>query len=410
MSKRKARTPNGMNKRQRTQQLLDVLRRQTNLNRIVGSVAEKLGIDRKTSRQLTDALNKLDSKFDKKNWKQVEKLIEKIMLNELQWEIVDKLPTFQYPKISVLQKTRTAQATSMVLLDCKYQGENCIVKLMQGDIDKVELFIESIINIFMSAVIDDDYNQYISAPDIITMGMLKGLNIEPSESMSYSTKKKKKKQPTDRLVLVQEKIRGKEFYKLQDGAIIRMAMIQLCKGLAILQEKYNFAHRDFHGGNVMYDEEINKVYIIDFGYSCFSISDTAGGSVQALDGGYGYDQLKSYKSHIPCLNRSHDLCILILSLLTSKVNQSIPWLYDLGIDICNGYRNKPLENFKGFLRMHKSVEQRYPDFTFDQSLFHPWYLYELFHIDIGMTPNVILKRIERVSESNMGRGVPVFKF
>lgn len=398
-------------KRQRTMQLLDVLRNETNLNTIVTRVTEKMGIVRDRASKMLQALNTLDMKFNKPNWKNVEKILEQATLTEIEWEIVNKLEKSNEAKVIIDQNTRVAQATSKVLLDCTYQGDDCVVKVMETSIDKVDLFIESIINIFMSAVIDDEFNKFISSPDIITMGITDGLILGNARSM-YSYSKKVKKINTQQLILIQEKIQGMEFSKITDGRMLRKAIMTLCKGMKILQEKYNFAHRDFHSSNVMYDLDEDLVYIIDFGYSCFSIAGTTKGSIQAWKGGYGYDQTKiDYKAHIPCINRSHDLCVLILSLLTNPTNRSIPWLYQLGIEISALYKIKYQNKTPtdGWVGMDEDIKDSFPAYSFDSDIIHYWYLYEMFEIDINMGPDVILKRLEGVTKKFMGAGTPVYK-
>lgn len=389
-------------------QLLDVMR-ETNLDRIVNRVTEKMGINRTEASKMLQALNTLDMKFNKANWKNVEKILERAMLTEIEWEIVNKLEKSNEAKVIIDQNTRVAQATSKVLLDCTYQGDDCVVKVMETSIDKVDLFIESIINIFMSAAIDDDFNRYISSPDIITMGITDGLILGNARSM-YSYSKKVKKINTKQLILIQEKISGMEFSKITDGRMLRTAIMTLCNGMKILQEKYNFAHRDFHSSNVMYDPVKDLVYIIDFGYSCFSIADTTNGSIQAWKGGYGYDQTKKdYKAHIPCINRSHDLCTLILSLLINSTNRTIPWLKDLGTEMSMKYRIRLGQKTKGWKDMNREILSNNPEFNFYSDIIHYWYLYEMFEIDIGMGPDVILERLEGVTEEYMGAGTPVYK-
>ena len=395
-------------KRQRTMQLLDVMRK-TTLNTIVNRVTEKMGVSRDLASKLLQALNTLDMKFDETNWKNVEKILEQATLTEIEWEIVNNLEKSNEAKVIIDQNTRVAQATSKVLLDCTYQGDDCVVKVMETSIDKVDLFIESIINIFMSAAIDDEFNKFISSPDIITMGITDGLILGNARSM-YSYSKKVEKINTKQLILIQEKISGMEFSKITDGRMLRTAIMTLCNGMKILQEKYNFAHRDFHSSNVMYDPVKDLVYIIDFGYSCFSIADTTKGSIQALEGGYGYDQTKKdYKAHIPCINRSHDLCVLILSLLTNPTNRTIPWLYKLGIEISALYKIFYKNPKDGWVSMDEEIEDSFPAYSFDSDIIHYWYLYEMFEIDIGMRPDVILKRLQDVTEEYMGAGTPVYK-
>ena len=77
---------------------------------------------------------------------------------------------------------------------------------------------------------------------------------------------------------------------------------------------------------------------------------------------------------------------------------------------CNRYRNQRLENVNGYDSMDRVIRDNYPDFTFNEDLFQPWYIYELFHIDIVVTPMEVLSRIENVAQENLGRGIQVLKF
>lgn len=376
--KRKAEESSQRSKRQKT--LMETIRKKTNLNTIVTEISRKMGIDR--NGKLIQALNDLDKRFSEENWKKVEEMLEGLELTKMNFKTVKKFDTRNLSDIQIMRGTRVAQATSKVLLDCMYQGKECVVKVMEASVDKVELFMESLINIFVSAVTKK--NESISSPDVITMGFVKGL---PEYSSSSLSSKNQKKQ----LILIQEKVNAKEFKNLQEDEL-RKALIILCKGLKKLQEEYNFAHRDFHCGNVMYSQWESQVYIIDFGYSCFSLTTTNKGSLQTHEGGYGYDQFdEDYRSHIKCVNRSHDLCVLLLSLAIQF--EDIQWLQVLAEEISKKYQNMVIKT-DGWEYQDKNVNRLYKKYTFDQPIIHYWYVYEMFDIDIGMGPDEILTLLE----------------
>ena len=160
------------------------------------------------------------------------------------------------------------------------------------------------------------------------------------------------------------------------------------------------------------------VFLVDFGYSCFTIPETPG-SIQTFEGGYGYDQLKHYKTHQACVNKSHDICMLILSLLLSDDNRKIDWLLKLGQDICAKYLsimntrfnagNKSTEYIDGLKYIDGEIRENNDKLTLvvpdkktfsgpysldnDDKIFHPWYIYEMFDIDIDMTPENVLERL-----------------
>lgn len=55
--------------------------------------------------------------------------------------------------------------------------------------------------------------------------------------------------------------------------LLKDMMIQICKLLEVLQDRYNFHHRDLHAGNIMYKnigtpvKPVYRWYLIDFGYA-----------------------------------------------------------------------------------------------------------------------------------------------
>jgi serine/threonine protein kinase len=385
--------------------LLIALRKIQKLETIITTVTQKLGTDKGTTNQLLTALAKLDKEFNKANWDAVENIINSITLVEINWEPVEKLGKEIDATLFIKKDSRIAQATSQVLLDCRYQRQDCVVKLMDDRVSFVDLFIESLINIFISAIGEE--NEYISSPDIITTGIAKDLEVQTHTVLASGSLKKvntvSKYYEPDRYILIQEKIDGVEFKKIKTEATLRKALITLCKGMKQLQDNYNFAHRDFHGGNVMYDEGNDVVYIIDFGYSCFSIPETKGGSIQALEGGFGYDQLDAeYKTHIPCINKSHDMCVLILSL---AIKYDIWWLDDLAIEITDRYYKQHGDRSTNWYSMDYQVKQAYGyRYNWGDSIIHFWYLYEMFEIDIGMGPDVILDILEGITTVKNGSG------
>jgi len=400
---------NGSGKRQRTKKLLDVLRQNKELGNIVGTVSRKIGADKSTTSELLTALQTLDTEFTENNWVKVKTVIKQINLDYIvqQGSISlekDKIDAQGDPTLYIYNNTRVAQATSMVLLDCVYQGQYCVTKVMNDTFDKVDLFMESLINIFMSAI--GKGNEFISSPDIIKMGWVNDINTKNGNSMSPS--RKKRSESERQYIIIQEKINGEEFSKLT-GEVLKTALITLCRGMKPLQDNYNFAHRDFHSGNVMYDKDNDVVNIIDFGYSCFSIPDTEG-SVQALEGGYGYNQLEDpYKKHIPCINKSHDLCTLILSLAVQHDmdNNIETWLGALANEISLHYYIVYIKKTEEWNSMNEQIKNSYPDYKWHSSanrifIIHYWYLYEMFELDIGMGPDVILGFLEGTGRLEYG--------
>ena len=377
----------------------------TKIGKTKATLSAQMGVDREKMGELLALVAKLDQNFTMNNWTAITTHIQTMTLNKLEWKIEKKLNKSGDSKIHIDKNTEIVRATSKVLLDCEYRKQPCIVKVMETTIDKIGLFVESIINMFMSAVISDEVNIYISTPDILAMGI-----VDESPIKEPSPIKVKEASSSEKYILVQEKIKGKEFKKIIDGSELLSAMNTLCMGLKILQNNYNFAHRDFHSGNVMYNPEINKVYIIDFGYACFSIPNTVG-SLQHVGGGFGFNQFEDeYKVHQKCLNKSPDLCVLILSLLfqmpEDERKTSIPWLYNLGQEISTRYKTEiaKKKSTTGWKDMDLIIKQSKTDrpFTFDKEIIHYWYLYEMFDIDIGMGPAEILAALKDAALPELG--------
>jgi hypothetical protein len=380
-----------------------------------------LGSGRVTVRQILSDLDALDKNFTLDNWNALEVTLGRSakQVGPLVVKVVDKLSQGELGNVAILNGSRVARATSVVFLDCKYGKEDCVVKLMERNIDMVELFIETIINILMNKVVIA--NEFINVPNVKKMGTVLKFPVQDIGYVSQSTKQKTAKQKTGgsatRLILIQEKLDGVEFSKIVNPLELFTALSSLCDGLIILQRDYNFVHRDFHSGNVMYDKDktLKNVSIIDFGYSCFTIKQTPG-SIQTVNGGYGYNQIAEYKSHIPCVNKSHDICTLVLSLLQLEYNRGIEWLLQLGQGICRMYlltintRPNKFESPSGFAFIHGQVQHEKNPFgvlrktgktwvcqsRYD-NIFHPFYVYEMFDIDIGMTPENVKTYLDSAS-------------
>ena len=99
-------------------------------------------------------------------------------------------------------------------------------------------------------------------------------------------------------------------FKIDDvNKILKDMFIQICELLIKLQDKYDFHHRDFHMGNIMYNNFGTKAnpkykwYIIDFGLSYMNID----GRKYHAD---GINMYSKYKSP----NKSYDLRILFTNI------------------------------------------------------------------------------------------------
>ena len=99
-------------------------------------------------------------------------------------------------------------------------------------------------------------------------------------------------------------------YKIDDvERILKEMFIQICELLIKLQDKYDFHHRDFHMGNIMYNNFGTKTnpkykwYIIDFGFSYMNIDGRK----------YHADAINMYEKY-KSPNKSFDLRILFTNI------------------------------------------------------------------------------------------------
>ena len=147
------------------------------------------------------------------------------------------------------------------------------------------------------------------------------------------------------------------------------------------------------------------VYIIDFGYSCFSVPQTES-SLQAFQGGIGWDQTTDEPIR-RCKNDSHDLCTLLLHLyFFAKLNANVSiadFLFPICSKICEEYYSRlsseRIMEMKKFYGNKISSEFSVPE----NRIFHHWYVYLLYDIELeDFTPLNFLKRLQGLVS---GRGL-----
>ena len=149
----------------------------------------------------------------------------------------------------------------------------------------------------------------------------------------------------DKIYLIQEWVNGADFAHTRSRDL-RTGLLLLSKGLNRLQLKTGFMHRDFHSGNVMYDPQSEKVYLIDFGYACISMPKRKGGSIQNITNPdlIFYDVMQQEfagKAYRTCTNKSHDMSILISSIIKFGAGQKMgKVLKDLHDECCWQYVNE----------------------------------------------------------------------
>jgi len=125
--------------------------------------------------------------------------------------------------------------------------------------------------------------------------------------------------------------------KLKHDTIKLMeSIIEVSEIIKLMQDKYRFMHRDFHGSNIMYKKTKDKYewYIIDFGMSTATVNSDFFINKIRSDGSY-YDSWWTHTKELidkKIINKSHDLRLLISSLIPkllfishSQRNKIITW-------------------------------------------------------------------------------------
>ena len=170
--------------------VINSLRTLDAFDKMVNEFARALGVDRNTVQGIFSTLDALDKKFTTDNWDALKETLESSAekVSPLKVTAVNKLSEATIDgTVSILKESRVAKATSVVFLDCKYEKEDCVVKLMERTIDMVELFIETIINILMNKVVKA--NPFIFVPKVKTMGKVVKVQSVKLQSKQLQSKK-----------------------------------------------------------------------------------------------------------------------------------------------------------------------------------------------------------------------------
>lgn len=370
-----------MNKRKRGDEEFSMLKRRDlalidTLN--PKELSDVFGFD---GRELQRVIHNLENNFTKMHETADAFVVDQLkQLKALDYEIVDELPKRNQlvDRLYIKKNGRNASgANGMNLLECSFNKKPVAVKIpfKQGDDpDELlgEIFYESLIGIFMSTRTSSIPE--INAPYIYKIGSIPEkdlIGLKPRRLAGYQFF------PTQP-VIIQEFIPGKTLGDRLDNVNERnMKNIfnNLFLGFAKLQKTLAFSHRDMHSENIMVDRNDN-IFIIDFGYSCITMppqpnvdwKDLPDG-IQKHEGGYRWNQ-DSDEAIRKCLNFSHDICTLMLSLRSNKNVKS--YYGGLMIDISNEYKRRLLQillddNMTRYqrkiisstLRMTKSILENY---------------------------------------------------
>ena len=246
------------------------------------------------------------------------------------------------------------------------------VKTFKDESDMKELLVEVLIQIILSFQNKD--NVHLKVPEALFFG-------------KYNNK----------WVFVMQQINDavmfSEIMKKATTDDMYAYILRLCNGLFQIQQKFNFMHRDLHGGNILFDTKNNELYMIDFGYSCIGVRNNKQwysftyGENYGLNLGIPINDIQYVRKTVTCNNDSHDICMCLLSLYFMAPFKR-PKLRKICTEICSAYRMEQR------IVINRSVDQqqfvkafRYNDFS--KPVFHWWYLYQLTNIRTKYTPKYL---------------------
>ena len=222
----------------------------------------------------------------------------------------------------------------------------------------------------------------------------------------------------DNTVIIMEQIDAHPFYDKKVDPV--KAIKSLANTLHILQDIVSFSHRDLHVGNCMYKN--GNTCIIDYGFACISMPPYNNMSVQDLFGYYRPKlQNNLYENNMStslkaCENKSHDLCMIILSL-NETLKETNRTLKNWSKQISQGYIKEIREGYSKYTIARMIYDNKYrkgmrkyffpnlPNimdytyyflekplpFKYEKVLPYQW-IYDMYEIQLNnFTPKVFLK-------------------
>lgn len=279
--------------------------------------------------------------FTRTQSKKVRRLVLKMDNGESN-ELIDFIDGYQWTTIDLeLKQQISCGSYGCIFMEAE---QDMVVKISNGD-DTVGMFLEALIGMILYR----NKNEALKVPFVYQMGMIEyNETIRIGMSMDFVKGETIDSIPYDRQVY---------------------ALNLLFEGLDIYQRSLNFSHRDLHSGNVMVGED-NVPCMIDFGNACISIPTTEE-SVRDTE-----SVAESSAEANGCLNRSHDVCLLILALCyTSRGTR----FRNISKQICDDYKEKRKTN------KEKDIDGT--KWGYDRDVFHFHYVYNMYDIQLKYTPS-----------------------
>lgn len=248
--------------------------------------------------------------------------------------VSETISTIKYP----ISDTTERGSYSTVYMNTSYNKKKSVVKVgeLEGStIDQYNqlcsLFFEAIITKIMFKISKEI--PCFQSPDIFKCGK------------SYG-----------KTVIIMEQLDAVPFSRVNEPV---KAIKSLANTLRILQDVVYFSHRDLHANNCMWN---GNVCIIDYGFACISMPPYNEMSVQDLfeyyspkleDNIYKNNMSTSLKA---CENKSHDLCMIILSMNNILVNDKLnEWAKEISI----GYMKEIREGYNKYTISRMIYDNKY---------------------------------------------------
>lgn len=272
----------------------------------------------------------------------LEDFLEQILTNDKR--LTNFLNRKKFQELSIKPSTHTEQGSfGMAYMDAKYKGNTVVVKKLLDPAEIHVFFLESVLQCILHNYTERNECE-IRVPEIYAFGQWSGAP-----------------------VIVMRQVNGKNWSDKNSTKRI----MTIVRGLKQLQRDFNFVHRDFHAGNVLFDGD--TPYMIDFGRTC--IKDFNANTPLYVKSPTFYKTV--------CTNKSHDICTLVVDLAPSTRS-----VKGMATRICKAYKN--LVKKSPDPRMDR--DPGYKGHYWNDEIFHFHYIMALEDVELkNFTPEALLK-------------------
>jgi tRNA A-37 threonylcarbamoyl transferase component Bud32 len=249
-----------------------------------------------------------------------------------------------FQELSITTGTYTEQGSfGMAYINATYNRKTVVVKKLLDPTDIHVFFLESVLQCILYNYTERNKCE-IRVPEIYAFGQWLGAP-----------------------VIVMRQVNGENWSSKNSTKRI----MTIVRGLKQLQKDFNFVHRDFHAGNVLFDGD--TPYMIDFGRTC--IKDFNANTPLYVKSPTFYKTV--------CTNKSHDICTLVVSLAPYIIS-----VKGMAKNICNAYRNL----VKKSRNPDYDLDSGFSEHHWKDEIFHFHYIMALEDVELkDFTPEALLK-------------------